>query len=513
MRVSILIPAALLVMAVPAQAQLAVELIPPVDAGVSRPFDEPKSAFGPGHRGIDYAATAGTRVRSAAEGTVLFAGRVPGGFAISVEHLGGLVTTYSRLSTIEVKAGDRVAAGAWIGTVGTAHQGEPGLHFGAKIDGRYVDPASLMTAIDISDAVHLAPLVWTPRDMGGLERVLAPTSAGTAEPACNEDTAVPAISQAPNDNFVVEVAGITSKTKGGTDATLYEEGAEALGYPANRVYRFSYRGSDGRRFHVPYSRSDTYGDLRIAAARLQSMMVALHQAHPDAHVDLIAHSQGGIVSRLYLESHAGEWNGALPQVDHFVTLSTPHSGAPLAGEVDELAGGSLTGGLLLRGAAALSRRGLPVPDPTGRAVTQLAPDSELIGDLAREDVTFGTRSLALAIPNDPVVPADHAGFYGANFRVVSPRGGPFAGHSAIVSSPEARSIAYEFLADRALTCDARSDRGGLPPGALWSAVESGLGEAYRATERAVVTRLAGLAVTRPVAAFLYDNAAPGRRHP
>ena len=43
----------------------------------------------------------------------------------------------------------------------------------------------------------------------------------------------------------IAVAGIGSHTAGGLSADMYEHGPEWLGYPADRVYRFSYRGIDG----------------------------------------------------------------------------------------------------------------------------------------------------------------------------------------------------------------------------------------------------------------------------
>src|SRR5207244_10422986 len=47
------------------------------------------------HDGIDLAAPAGTPVKTAAEGTVLFAGDQPGyGKIVIVEHTGGLLTLY-----------------------------------------------------------------------------------------------------------------------------------------------------------------------------------------------------------------------------------------------------------------------------------------------------------------------------------------------------------------------------------------------------------------------------------
>ena len=65
-------------------------LIPPVDATISARFEAPSSDYGPGHRGIDYAAPTGTKVRVAGDGIVTFAGPVAGVDAVTVDHGGGL---------------------------------------------------------------------------------------------------------------------------------------------------------------------------------------------------------------------------------------------------------------------------------------------------------------------------------------------------------------------------------------------------------------------------------------
>src|SRR5262249_13015098 len=67
----------------------------PVDGPVVRPFEEPSSAYGPGHRGADLAAPPGTPVHAANDGVVTFAGTVAGTLHVTVAHAGGLRTSYS----------------------------------------------------------------------------------------------------------------------------------------------------------------------------------------------------------------------------------------------------------------------------------------------------------------------------------------------------------------------------------------------------------------------------------
>ncbi|MBW3603281.1 MAG: M23 family metallopeptidase [Actinobacteria bacterium] len=122
----------------------------PVDGLVSRPFDAPRHPYGPGHRGVDLTAPPGTPVRSAAGGVVTFSGQVAGTRWVTVAHGGGLDTTYGRLAP-EVAAGQRVRAGQRLGRLapGSGH-----LDWGARLDGRYIDPLGLLGRW----RVHLAPV-------------------------------------------------------------------------------------------------------------------------------------------------------------------------------------------------------------------------------------------------------------------------------------------------------------------------------------------------------------------
>src|SRR5262245_13829990 len=83
----------------------------PVPGAVVRPFAAPRTAFGPGHRGVDLAAPPGTSVGSAGRGRVVFAGEVAGALHATVEHDGGLRTTYSYLAEVAVHVGTRVEPG------------------------------------------------------------------------------------------------------------------------------------------------------------------------------------------------------------------------------------------------------------------------------------------------------------------------------------------------------------------------------------------------------------------
>jgi hypothetical protein len=477
----------------PAHAEVGLRLVPPVDGPIAAAFDAPESDYGPGHRGIDYGVVAGTPVRASASGTVSFAGMVAAVSTVTIDHGSGIETTYTGLATIDVRPGERIDEGRFLGTTGTVH-GIAGLHFGVKVDSEYTDPAALLIHLDVASAIHLAPLSWTPDHLGLLGESLLPMRyAGTSRRDCRPAIEISEPSKPPNDNIVVAVAGITSKTRGGISADLYEHGPEQLGYPTHSTYRFSYAGTEGPRFHTPYPRQDTYIDIRTAAARLRTLMRKIATRHPGASVDLIAHSQGGIVARTYLTTVARSSDG-LPHVEHLVTFATPHRGAPGAGQVRPLRDGTFTGRHVLAVAKGWADRGLPVPDPTSASVRQLAPGSALMSSLAREDVSFGTRVLALAIPNDPVVPADHALMPGKQGRVIPWSGAGLGGHSAIVTSPAAHGLAYSFLSDGAPSCTTSWDEAGPVIGGVWSTLERSMAPAYAAVEGVVVAAAGPAAV-------------------
>lgn len=461
-----------------AYAQQSTVLVPPLDAPIGERFVPPESDFGPGHRGIDYETGPGQRVRAAAPGTVTFAGAVGNALFVTVAHDPHVETTYSRLGDVWVRVGQDVGEGTWLGVTGAAHPGDAGLHFGVKVNGSYVDPLSMLGLSDVTDAIHLAPLVWEPSSElpEPLREALMPRSAGTSVRTCVERVPRAFATVPPNPNIAVAVAGIGSKTRGGVAADMYLHGPELLGYAARSVYEFSYAGTDGPGLHDPYQSRSTFDDLNASARKLGDLLRAIGGRHPGRDVDLIAHSQGGIVARTWLARQAQAFDPDLPRVAHLVTFSSPHSGAPLAGEVDDLATSSRSGAALLLGAAKLSGVGAPVPDPLSAAVRQLAPDSPRMKTLAREDVAYGTRVLTLGIPNDVVVPADRTQIGGERHRLVAPKG--INGHSAIVASPEARGLAYDFLRGAAPACPESWDRWGSAAGRLVSWFESRLGEGY-----------------------------------
>ncbi|MEQ9082034.1 MAG: peptidoglycan DD-metalloendopeptidase family protein [Sandaracinaceae bacterium] len=96
------------------------------------------------HNGVDYAASTGTPVWAAADGTITVIGpRGANGNLVSIRHANGYETHYAHLSRFAsgLSQGDTVTQRQVIGYVGsTGRSTGPHLHFGLKRHGRFIDP-------------------------------------------------------------------------------------------------------------------------------------------------------------------------------------------------------------------------------------------------------------------------------------------------------------------------------------------------------------------------------------
>lgn len=432
---------------------------------------------------------AGTPVRAAGSGRVSWAGSVAGNLAVTIDHGEGLETTYSVLSRIDVIEGSRVSEGEFLGLAGSSHKGNAGdLHFGVKFEDEYVDPLDHLGPADVSGAIHLAPLVEDERDELPHELTLAHEGAGALARPCEEPAPLVEKPSPPNDNVAVAIAGVGSYTDEGTNAKIFERGNGpiALGYSKKKVFRFSYAGIESRDLHKSYSPVDTWVNIHESALKLKALLIRLRDRFPHADVDLFAHSQGGLVARAMLEYLADSYDPRLPRVEHLVTYGTPHRGTPLAALPADLEGTTLTGRFFVDAISDRAADSRAIPDPGSESVDQMRPDSEFLEQLASEDVAYGTRVLALAMPHDVIVPADRALYPGKLGRVLSPEG--LNGHDSVVASRRGRSIAYSFLRDAPVSCRGNWDEWGATIGGAIGWAQGMIADLYSTLETAGVLR-------------------------
>lgn len=141
--------------------ELVARATPPVTPiKVTRGFDPPTSAYGPGHRGVDLAASPGAPVFSALSGIVIFAGAVAGSDVVSVQSAPEQRLTYEPIKAV-VTQGAFVTQGQLLGHLEPGHLGCPVtacLHWGLIIGSVYADPLSLLAA----DQVRLLPWNGSP---------------------------------------------------------------------------------------------------------------------------------------------------------------------------------------------------------------------------------------------------------------------------------------------------------------------------------------------------------------
>lgn len=464
---------------------------PPVDAPVVDPFRRPSTPYGPGNRGLTYDLAPGTAVRASASGTVVFAGPVARTRHVTIRHADGLRTSYSFLHSVSVRRGQRVRRGEVVGAAGA------GFHFGVRDGDTYLDPALLFGRIEIR--VWLVPhseplppgreslrrertaLAEVVRQQGLLERgarwlvrtgTSAVASTGAVLHVLRElqpvdmaaDVTGALLAGIRRDRNCTPASTMTGASVGAgrsvvlvggygstsDDAAIDGVDTSALGYDPGHVVRYSYAGGRVPGDEVgpelaalpssPYAAADTHGDLLAEGADLASLVEAASAARAGAPVDVFAHSQGGIVTRLALAEL--ERRGRLHTVGTVVTIGTPHRGADLA-----------TAGLLLDGIEQRAVDAILAPsgvDAGAVSVTQMAETSALVLGLDRDGIPRGVDFRTIGATGDLVVTADKTHVDGVPAAIV-PLHGPTA-HDQLPADPRTTRELALALAGRPPTC-------------------------------------------------------------
>jgi murein DD-endopeptidase MepM/ murein hydrolase activator NlpD len=102
------------------------------------------------HTGVDFRAQTGDPIHAAGAGVVrLSKDLFYSGNAVVIDHGAGVFTSYSHLSRIDVKVGQRIEKGQAVGLAGaTGRVTGPHLHWGVKVNSVNVNPLTFVQVID-----------------------------------------------------------------------------------------------------------------------------------------------------------------------------------------------------------------------------------------------------------------------------------------------------------------------------------------------------------------------------
>ncbi len=265
-------------------------------------------------------------------------------------------------------------------------------------------------------------------------------AAWRARDDCTAD-ARPAPGGGGSGHLVFAVGGIDSQSDPRTGRTFGLD-TRALGYRDDEVGWFSYRPGGG-----PYRASHTWTDLVAQGFRLRDQLRAFARAHPDREVDLVAHSQGGVVVDTFLLVAYDPTDPTLPPMGTVVSLASPHQGAPLA-EVAAALRSSPNGRRLLDAAERTLAGTLP---PSGGTSTrQLAPASDLMRRLRGAPMPDQMDFTSFGGTDDGIVPDTATAKRGARSVTVNPAGG--GDHSGILTDRNALRAARLALELRPPPC-------------------------------------------------------------
>ena len=124
------------------------------------------STFGPRwgtiHRGIDIGCPVGTKIVAGGAGTVIASGyHYSMGNYVLIDHGDGMQTVYMHNSKLIAQVGDKVVAGQLIAFAGsTGDSTGPHCHFGLKINGTFVNPAtSLGLPANVADHTDVREII------------------------------------------------------------------------------------------------------------------------------------------------------------------------------------------------------------------------------------------------------------------------------------------------------------------------------------------------------------------
>ena len=187
--------------------------------------------------------------------------------------------------------------------------------------------------------------------------------------------------------------------------------------------------ADGHTVHIFELPALGTGDIRATARALNTFADGIRARYGASRVDLVGHSQGGLVARAYVK-----YEGGAAEVDSLISLGTPNYGTSIANIVAFFALGNCIGIV---------------------ACNQMAIGSSFLNDLNAGDDTIGNvRYTNLYTSFDELVrPVDNARMNdgATNVRVQSQCWARVIGHVSIALDGAVYSGIQDALAKRAIS--------------------------------------------------------------
>jgi len=212
-------------------------------------------------------------------------------------------------------------------------------------------------------------------------------------------------------NRLMFVAGINSERSAGGSSNDFPAGR--LGYEAADTRWFSYSSEGGAAGGGAYVAADTLAPIDDSARRLAGQLRAMQREQPGRSVDLIAHSQGGVVVQTFLKFFYDSGDPSMPPLGTVVTIASPHQGAPLATSAAIANSNPILAPLL----SELPGSSLPAD---AASVRDLSESSEHNARLHRVALPPGLDVISIGAPLDWVVPATATDLDGAEQVTVAP---------------------------------------------------------------------------------------------
>jgi hypothetical protein len=237
------------------------------------------------------------------------------------------------------------------------------------------------------------------------------------------------------DNLVIAVGGLGSSRRRRNDGSVtasFDFEWRVWGYRRDNVEFFSYDEKS-----ETYQAEDTTDDLHEKARMLGEQIKEDARTHPGQPVDLVGHSQGGVVISIFLQEVYRGHESEFPPIEHVVTLASPLRGTPTADVAISARRHPIVG--------FLGRRATDAFHAGGESMEQLSEHSKTVLDLWKKPVPHRVQFLAIGGLEDWFVPSPSTEVGDGGTSIVVATGDLGNAHRAILQDNDANGAGQAFV--------------------------------------------------------------------